>query len=404
MTPAQMVLAYWPVIAMWFALNAYVAWRLIGPLELEGWLRNVVWASGIVATILPLAALIDGRSSNAGGLWLQWAGYLVMGFASIVVLFALTRDASLLMLRALRASRKRLTRTKPAEDGTEPLADPDRRVFMTKAVNLGIVGSAGMITGAGTVGVQRIPDVKEVEVPIEGLAPQLDGFRIAQLTDVHIGPTIKGDYMRGLVEATNQLDADLVAVTGDLVDGHVPDLREHVAALSDLRSRHGSFFVTGNHEYYWNAEEWIDEVRRLGLDALINEHRVIEHDGASVTVAGVTDHRASRHIPAHRSDPKAAFANAPADCLRLLLAHQPRSIFAAQEAGADLQISGHTHGGQYFPFNVLVYLAQPFVRGLHRAKDTWIYVSCGSGYWGPPVRLGAPSEITLLKLVRVARS
>lgn len=403
MSATRLLLAYWPAVLTWLALNAYVGWRLIAPLRLEGWLRNVVWAAGVAATLLPLAALIDGRSGQMGGIGLQWAGYLVMGFASIVVLFTLMRDVSLLVVRLLRGIRNRaLTEQREEKSGT--LADPDRRVFMTKAVNLGIVGSAGMITGGGTIGIHRIPDVKEVEVPIEGLDPALDGFRIAQLTDIHVGPTIKGDYLRGLVDRTNALEPDLIAVTGDLIDGRVHDLREQVSALADLRARHGSFFVTGNHEYYWNAEEWIEEVRRLGLDVLLNEHRIVDHEGAVLTVAGVTDHRAGRHLAAHHSDPKAALEGAPADSMRLLLAHQPRSVFAAAAAGADLQISGHTHGGQYFPFNLLVYLAQPFVRGLHRAKNTWIYVSCGSGYWGPPVRMGAQSEITLLSLVRVARS
>jgi predicted MPP superfamily phosphohydrolase len=347
-----------------------------------------------LAVALPIAALAD--RSGAGFRPLQLAGWTALGFASIVVLFALLRDAFTVSSRVSRW----LWRKVSAAGAPPAPIDPERRAFMTNAVNMGIVGSASMITGAGTIGIHSAPEVVEVEVPIEDLHEDLDGFTIAQLTDIHIGPTIKGDYMRTLVDATNALGADMIAVTGDLVDGHVPDLREHVAPLADLEAPHGTYFVTGNHEYYWDGPAWVDEVRRLGVDALINEHRVIQRGRGTLTVAGVTDHRASRHVSTHRSDPEAALAGAPADSFKLLLAHQPRSIYAAQRAGFDLQLSGHTHGGQYFPFSVLVYLTQPYVAGLHLAANTWIYVSRGSAYWGPPVRVGAPREITLLRLVR----
>ncbi|MEX1365294.1 MAG: metallophosphoesterase, partial [Nannocystaceae bacterium] len=159
-------------------------------------------------------------------------------------------------------------------------------------------------------------------------------------------------------------------------------------------------FVTGNHEYYWDGPAWCAEVSRLGLTVLNNEHRVIEHEGARIVLAGVTDISAGGMVPAHASSPAAACEGAPADCIKVLLAHQPRSIEAAAAAGYDLQISGHTHGGQYFPMNLLVYLAQPYVAGLHLHDDTtWIYVSRGTGYWGPPLRVGAPHEISLLRLV-----
>lgn len=394
----RLLLTYSPVILTWLALNAFVGWRLIAPLKLQGIRRLAAASAGVLAMLLPIAAIMDGRGPNHFGLPLQFAGWTTLGFVSIVVLFALTRDGILIASRLIARLRRRGSRAEPAP------VDPERRAFMTNAVNMGIVGGASMITGVGTVGIHSAPQVVEVDVPIENLPDALDGFRIAQLTDVHIGPTIKGDYMRTLVDTTNALGADMIAVTGDLVDGHVPHLREHVAPLADLQAPHGTYFVTGNHEYYWDAEAWVEEVRRLGLDVLLNEHRVIERGAGALTVAGVTDHRAARHIEEHASDPHAALAGAPEGSFRLLLAHQPRSIFEAQRAGVDLQLSGHTHGGQYFPYNILVYLTQPYVAGLHRAGNTWIYVSRGSGYWGPPVRLGAPSEITLVRLVRAGRT
>jgi uncharacterized protein len=192
----------------------------------------------------------------------------------------------------------------------------------------------------------------------------------------------------------------VVAITGDLVDGRVRDLAGDVAPLAALRSRHGSFFVTGNHEYYSGATEWIAALRGLGITVLVDEHVVLDHAGARLVLAGVADVSARHFVAAHRSDPAAAIAGAPRDAgLSVLLAHQPRSAAAAADAGFDVQLSGHTHGGQFWPWNLFVKLQQPFVAGLHRLRSMWVYVSRGTGYWGPPLRLGSPSEITRLRFV-----
>ena len=148
------------------------------------------------------------------------------------------------------------------------------------------------------------------------------------------------------------------------------------------------------------AAEWTALLRTLGLRVLLDEHVVLEHDGAQLVLAGVADFSARHFISAHRSDPRAAMAGAPRGAgLRVLLAHQPRSAEAAADAGFDVQLSGHTHGGQFWPWNLLVKLQQPFVAGLHRLRSLWVYTSRGTGYWGPPLRLGAPSEITRLRFV-----
>jgi len=228
----------------------------------------------------------------------------------------------------------------------------------------------------------------------------LHGFSIAQISDVHVGAQIKRNYVDAIVDAVNGLDADLVAVTGDLVDGSVQDLARHIAPLGRLKARHGAFLVTGNHEYYSGEQAWVTEFRRLGLRVLLNEHVVVRHGGASVVVAGVTDFSAHHFNPSQRSDPAAALAGAPDDAAaKILLAHQPRSALAAVGAGFDLQLSGHTHGGQFWPWNLFVRFQQPFTAGLHRLNRLWVYISRGTGYWGPPNRFGAPSEITLLRLV-----
>jgi hypothetical protein len=239
-----------------------------------------------------------------------------------------------------------------------------------------------------------------VDVPVRGLPEALHGFTIAQISDIHVGPTIRSGYLQAIVHRVNSLGADMVAVTGDLVDGSVAELAGHVAPLAALRSRHGTFFVTGNHEYYSGAQAWIAELRRLDVRVLLNEHVVLQHDGNEVVVAGVTDHGAHHFNSGHRSDPQASVLGAPIGAaLKLLLAHQPRSAMAAVGLGFHLQLSGHTHGGQFWPWNLFVRLQQPFTAGLHRMRDLWIYTSRGTGYWGPPKRLGAPSEITHLRMV-----
>ena len=244
---------------------------------------------------------------------------------------------------------------------------------------------------------------------LTGLPAALQGFTMVQLSDVHVGPTIRQAYLRRIVDRVNALGADLVAITGDLVDGKVGELGRHVVPLADLQSRHGTFFVTGNHEYYSGAHAWIVELRRLGLTVLMNEHVVLKHGelsgsdldkvSAELVLAGVTDFSAHHFDEAHRSDPAAALFGAPPDVIRVLLAHQPRSAAAAAKAGFDLQLSGHTHGGQFWPWNLFVRFQQPFTSGLRRLDALWVYTSRGTGYWGPPKRFGAPSEITLLRLV-----
>ncbi|WP_077036119.1 metallophosphoesterase, partial [Pelomonas sp. KK5] len=252
----------------------------------------------------------------------------------------------------------------------------------------------------GLFSARRTARVKQVDVPIAGLPEGLQGFTIAQISDIHVGPTVKKPYLQAIVDQVNALDADAVAITGDLVDGRVRDLHEDVQPLRELRSRHGTFFVTGNHEYYSGAAEWMQALDGLGLKVLNNEHVVLDHGGEQLVMAGVADFGAHHFDESHRSDPQRALGGAPDDAaVRVLLAHQPRSADAAAAAGFDVQLSGHTHGGQVWPFNLFVPLQQPFTAGLHRLKQLWVYVSRGTGYWGPPLRIGAPSEITRLRLV-----
>ncbi len=348
---------------VWGLLHLYMGARLLGHAGISaGWLV-LAWGMLLLLALAPFGAFYalrreDSRLQTA----LQWTGFTALGLSSI--LFVLVVAADVLAVRAWGA-------------GVRPAA-----------VSFGILVGAAALTAAGAWGARR-PRVVRVTVPIAGLPDDLEGFRIVQLSDLHVGPTIGRRFVRAVVDTANGLDPDVVAFTGDVADGMVPALRDAVAPLADLHARYGKFFVSGNHEYYWDGPGWLRELERLGFSVLTNAHRVLRRGAGTLLLAGVTD---------RGSDPVAALAGAPESDVKVLLAHQPSRAFAARAAGFDLQLSGHTHGGQYFPFSLLVRLFQPFVSGLHRLEEMWLYVSRGTGYWGPPLRLGAPSEITLIEL------
>lgn len=381
------------VVVVVLGLHAYLGRRLFGAGSGLGQWRRAGWGALALSTLLILLAFPGGtflpRSSEL--LTVQYAGFFAMGL--VLILFPLTVVRDLLV--ALRKGTRRLARAaRPAEpQGTT------RREFLTSLSSLGVLGSSSALAAAGTLEARRPPAIERVRVPIANLHPDLAGFRIAQISDLHLGPILGRAWLDEVVTHVNQLHADLIAVTGDLVDGTVDDLREDVGALRRLRAPHGVYFVTGNHEYYWDALAWVEEVRRLGLDVLVNEHRVVSVGAARLQVAGVTDLSARSILRRHATDPARALAGAPDAHLRLLLAHQPKSIQAARKLGVDLQLSGHTHGGQFFPWNLVIGFFQPLAQGLGRFGDTWLYVSRGTGTWGPPLRTGVPAEITELELV-----
>ncbi len=246
----------------------------------------------------------------------------------------------------------------------------------------------------------RVPRVRRVDVTMPRLGAGLDGIRVVLLTDTHYGPINRARWSARLIATVNELDADIVCHTGDIADGSVSERREQAAPLGEVRARLARTYVTGNHEYFGQAQGWLDHMQRLGWEPLHNRHILVERGGARLVVAGVDDATAaaSGH-PGHHADHAAALADADASLPVLLLAHQPKQVAAAVAHGVDLQVSGHTHGGQIWPFHYLVRLDQPTVHGLSRHGDrTQLYTSRGSGFWGPPLRIFAPSEITVLTL------
>jgi len=388
-----------PLSALTALLHVYIALRLLPALAV----LTPAWPLALIALVvsavtipLPFVSRRGGREGAGNGNLLKWTGLISMGWFSSMFVLTLVRDAGLLL--AWLAG---------AVGGVQV-----QWSALLPWSALAVLAMATATSAVGFLNARRTASVKRVEVPIRGLPQALEGFTIAQLSDIHVGPTIRNSYIQRIVDAVNRLGADAIAITGDLVDGSVPELREHIAPLAGLRARHGTFVVTGNHEYYAGAHAWIDELRRLGLKVLLNEHVVLQTRNvrgaqtdeelfeSALVLAGVTDFTAGHFDAAHASDPHLALHDAPPLVhTRVLLAHQPRSAPLAAAAGYQLQLSGHTHGGQFFPWNLFVPMQQPFTAGLHRLHDMWVYVSRGTGYWGPPKRFGAPSEITLLTLV-----
>lgn len=267
------------------------------------------------------------------------------------------------------------------------------------------LGATGLSLSIGLVQALSAPRLREVRVPIENLDPRLEGFRIVQISDLHLGPLVSPRSVARLTQQTNALAPDLLAITGDLADGHVESTRSKAERMRPIQARHGTFFVTGNHEYYAGVAAWLPVIRSLGWQVLDNTHKCLVHNGASLTVAGMPDPTAGGRRgatgPARQGpDLAKALAGAPEQGLRLLLFHPPTGFESAERSGIHLQLSGHTHAGQYFPWSLVVPRLFRFPRGLGRFGQLWIYTSVGTGYWGPPNRFLVPPELTLLVLER----
>lgn len=386
----QMVLFGIVATVIWGGVHFYVGHRLIVGSHLARPWSLLAW--GLVAAHASLSPLVFVVRRGAPDTLLldilQWVTYVGMGFFVLLLTLVLMRDAVFLVARVLGWW-----------DPADPFPDdPTRRTILTSGLNLGIFASSGIATGVGYVAARRRPTVDEVDLRVTNLPADLDGFRIIQVSDMHIGPTLKRDFVETVVDVVNELDADIIAMTGDLVDGYVADLRDELEPLTRMKSRRGAYYVTGNHEYYWDAHGWQRAVEDLGMTSLANGHHPIRVGDATLLVGGVNDLHAERFFPDEASNPKAAMDGAPPHDFSVLLAHQPKSCYDAAPAGWDLQLSGHTHGGQFYPWNFFVGLAHPFTAGLGRWEEMWVYVNRGTGYWGPPLRLGVPSEITALTL------
>ncbi|OQR62358.1 hypothetical protein B6E66_19855 [Streptomyces maremycinicus] len=368
---------------------------------------------------LAIGALVAERAGAP--FWLQralaWPGFLWLALSVYLLLAVIVGEAVRPLLR--RFLEKRAERAPAETPAQAPAAHPEpsplpvggptpgspeperpapsvsapsRRLFVSRVVGGAAAAVAVGTVGHGTYGVLRGPRVKRVTVPLAKLPRAAHGYRIAVVSDIHLGPVLGRGFAQRVVDTINATQPDLIAVVGDLVDGSVKDLGPAAAPLARLKARQGTFFVTGNHEYFSGAEQWVEEVRRLGMDPLENARRELPW----FDLAGVND--IAGESEGQGPDFDGALGDRDTTRACVLLAHQPVQIHDAVRHGVDLQLSGHTHGGQLWPGNFLAAAANPTVAGLERYGDTQLYVSRGAGAWGPPTRVGAPSDITVVEL------
>ncbi|MGW5050984.1 metallophosphoesterase [Actinokineospora sp. NPDC004072] len=365
-------------------LHLYLWKRVVADTTRTARWRRVGTVALVVLALLVLAAVTLPRRVGVDvARWFAWPGYLWFGLMFYLVVALAVLELPRFAVRKAR----RITAT-----------DEGRRLFLARSAAVVAGVAATGITATGVVTALGAPQLRRVAVPIQRLDPAFAGFRIAVVSDIHLGPLLGRGHTERLVRMINEAEVDLVAMVGDLADGTVAELGRAAEPLQDLVSREGAFFVTGNHEYYSGHQQWVVELERLGLHYLHNARTRLTRGGAGLDIAGITDVTGGSFADA--PDLPAALAGRAMNEPVVLMAHQPVQVGMAAEAGVDLQLSGHTHGGQLYPFHHIVRLAQPSVSGLSKVDDTWLYVTNGAGFWGPPVRVGAPPDISILELRR----
>lgn len=380
-------------------MHVYVWKRLIKDTTMSGPTRWLLTAGLIVLGLLLVGTLILPRATDATlPIWLEWAGWLWFALVAYLFLTLLVLEPVRLVLRRwIRRPRHDADPDVTTADAPDPAPGVNRRVFIARSAAVAAGTASVGLVGFGAATALGPPDVLDVPVRLCRLDPAFTGFRIAVVSDVHLGPLAGRRHTERIVRMINESEPDLVAIVGDLVDGTVAQLGPAAEPLRDLSSREGTFFVTGNHEYFVDdTESWLQELERLGVQPLRNANTAIRRGGAAFDLVGVND-----VVGASRGDGpdfERALAGTDPTRARVLLAHQPVQVTRAAENGVDLQLSGHTHGGQMWPFHYAVRAVQPSLAGLSTVDDTQLYVSRGAGFWGPPVRIGAPPDISILSL------
>jgi uncharacterized protein len=344
---------------------------------------------GVMTWVLVARRYLSRTLPEGPGDVVELVSYSWMGMALCLVLALAGLDLG----RGVLALGRRLRPAPPA-----PSVDVERRRFLSQATAGGALALGGGLAGYGSWRAFTAPEVTELVIRIPKLPRSLEGFSIVQLTDLHVGPFIQRRFMDELVRRANALKPDLVAITGDMVDGSVPRLGGFVAALGNLQARYGRFFVTGNHDYSSGADAWVAHLDSLGIHSLRNRHVSIGDAGGSFDLVGVDDWHGGQRLGQKGYDLDQALAGRDSQRAAVLLAHQPANFKEAARQGVDLQVSGHTHGGQLFPMTALIGLRWEHSAGHYRHGDSHIYVSRGCGFWGPPMRLGSPPELVKLVL------
>jgi uncharacterized protein len=376
-------------------MNAYVWKRLVKDTTGPGRTRRILTVVLVALALLLVATLVVPRFVGVprSG-WYAWPGYLWFGLIAYLSLTLLVLEPLRL---ALRGWVRREPKSEPAENEPPHATALNRRMFLARTSALAAGAASVGLVGVGAATALGPPDLLQVPVRLRRLDPAFRGFRIAVVSDIHLGPLAGRAHTERIVDTINAAEPDLVAIVGDLVDGTVEELGAAAAPLRDLSAPEGSFFVTGNHEYFVDdTASWLTELQRLGVQPLRNENTAIRRGGAAFDLVGINDITGTR-----RGDPPdfdRALAGVDGSRPTVLLAHQPVMVSDAAARGVDLQLSGHTHGGQMWPFHYIVRMVQPSLAGLSTVDDTQLYVSRGAGFWGPPVRIGAPPDVTVLTL------
>jgi uncharacterized protein len=426
------------VLLAMLLLHGYLWFRLVRSTTRPGKLRRRLTLLTVALALLPALAVLLRRALPLGtAAPLDWVAYSWLGvaFYAFVVLLALEplRLAARVWMGGARepgtdgggalepaeavvpsgawAAALRGDSAAPPDGGTDigrgavredggvMVTTSSRRLFLARSLALTAGAVALGTAGTGAYLANSSPVVRRVPVTLQALDPALDGLRIVTFSDGHLSATYGGRRFERVVELVNEQRPDVVAIVGDLVDGDVSELREEVAPLADLVSEQGVFFVTGNHEYFVDTDAWLRHLPTLGVDVLRNERVAIRRGAATFDLAGIDDRTAaSSGLPGHGADLDTALDGRDDGVPVVLLAHQPVQVEQARAAGVDLQLSGHTHGGQLWPFDYAIRLDQPAVEGLSRHGDTQLYVTSGAGYWGPPMRIGARPEVTVVEL------
>lgn len=374
-------------------MHGYVGWKIFSGLNLNSSFAIIGIILLAILTLLPVLPILFRYNGYESSLLdkLSLIGYTSLGFFTLSFVAFLSKDLLFKVWGFISSFFS-------ADVKQQITLDLDKREFLEKSLSIGILSLIGPTTAYGFYSARKGPTIINQDIYLKNLPDSFENFTIAQISDLHVGPTIKKPYVEKVVNQISTINPDLIAITGDMVDGSIDYLRRDLEPLSQVVAKYGTYFVTGNHEYYSGAERWLDETDRMGFTNLVNDNKLITIKDQNIALAGVNDYRAHQIIPSHRSNPQAALKGINSKKVKILLAHQPSSIFQANEAGFDLQISGHTHGGQFWPFTYPTKKANPYLSGLHNHNGTQIYVNSGTGYWGPPLRLGVTAEITLFKL------
>ncbi len=331
------------------------------------------------------------------GAWfsaLTMSSFVLMGFMGLIAVLLLILDLVNLLTNLKNKFLKKNVTSHSAQDHSKL----SRRNFLKNNFTVATVVGGGAITGLGFAN-SFDPKIVPVSIPLKANHQELKGLKIVQLSDIHIGPTLKSEFAKMLVEKVNGLNPDLIVITGDMIDGRVNVIGEDLLPFKDFKSKLGTYFVTGNHEYYWNSKEWCEYAQTLGMKVLSNENAPLSYNNNTFYIAGVTDISSRKYDQKNACDPVKAMVNIPSESFKVLLSHQPKTCFETAKLKYDVQLSGHTHGGQGFPWNFIVYLVQPYIKGLHKVEDMHLYVSSGTGFWGPPNRFMVNSEITEITFV-----